>query len=634
MMKRHLMYFLFAGALFLMPALNFAQAPNFGTATDFVLFTTAGAVSNNGISQLTGNVGTNGGSSTGFGNVNGGMHDNDGVSAQCAADLLIAYNQLNSTTPNFFPAPLLGNGQTLIAGVYSISAAATLNQELILDAQGNPDAVFIIQIQGPLSTAVNSEVSLVNGALACNVFWKIEGLVDMASGTKMKGTVVANNAAINMNTGVTLEGSALSTAGAVTVDGVLAFNPSGCGSPVLTGPDAPILATTACYAIFSSNGPVTNAGISHVTGDIGTNVGLTTGFDPLLVNGTIHPIPDESTAQCAADLLDVYNYLNTLPHDIELLYPAQFGHNLVLTPNTYMLNAATELTDKLYLNAQGNADAVFVIKIYGAMSTSAYSEVILTNGTKAKNVFWLVNGAVDINDYSNFNGTIICNNGAIELNTGVTLNGSAFTTDGAISTSAVTVTKTSYCCSEVPTNLHLTGIVGQGESICENASQTITVAGSGTTFQVLTDGSATIIAGHNIIFLDGTTISAGGYLHAYITLTGDYCCELSPQMMASKEAEVITEIPDDVIPEILVGDLFKVYPNPTNDLFYIDLNTAFREAGTVITIYDLTGRIIVKEVTAGLGRYEFSLGAHPHGIYIIRVMSGDRLKTKKLIKQN
>jgi hypothetical protein len=625
-MKKLLFFALLAVSMFSIPTLNFAQAPNLGTAADFVLFTTAGAVSNTGISQLTGNVGTNGGSSTGFGNVNGGMHDNDGVSAQCASDLLIAYNQLNSTVPNFFPAPLLGNGQTLNSGVYSISAAATLNLELTLDAQGNPSAVFIFQIQGPLSTAAHSEVSLVNGALACNVFWKIEGLVDMAAGTTMRGTIIANNAAINMNTGVTLEGRALSTAGAVTVDGVLAFTPSGCGSPVLTGPDAPFLASTECYAIFSSNGPVTNAGITHVTGDVGTNVGLTTGFDPLLVQGTIHPIPDVSTAQCADDLLDVYNYLNTLPHDIELLYPAQFGRNLVLTPHTYLLNAATELTDTLYLSAQGNADAVFVIKIYGALSTSTYSKVILTNGTKAKNVFWMVNGAVDINDYSVFNGTIVCNNGAIELNTGVTLNGSAFTTTGAISTAAVNVTITSYCCIEVPTNLHVTGVVGPGESVCENATQTVTVAGSGTTFHVQPDGSATIIAGHNIIFLDGTKIFAGGYLHAYITLTNDYCCELTSKMMISEETEVI--------PEILNGELFKVFPNPTNDVIYLEISPVIEEATAEITIYELTGRIIIREATTGHDRYEFSLAGYPQGIYLISVMSGDRLKTKKLIKQN
>ncbi|HTL83051.1 MAG TPA: hypothetical protein VL651_15165, partial [Bacteroidia bacterium] len=63
------------------PVVNYAQAPAMGTTVDFVLFSSVGAVSNNGISQLTGNVGTNNGSSTFFGNVNGGMHDNDGVSA-------------------------------------------------------------------------------------------------------------------------------------------------------------------------------------------------------------------------------------------------------------------------------------------------------------------------------------------------------------------------------------------------------------------------------------------------------------------------------------------------------------------------------------------------------------------------
>ena len=57
-----------------------------------------------------------------------------------------------------------------------------------------------------------------------------------------------------------------------------------------------------------------------------------------------------------------YIYLNNLTEDIELLYPARFGRNLVLTPHTYIMKAAAVFTDSLYLNAQGNPDAVFVIK--------------------------------------------------------------------------------------------------------------------------------------------------------------------------------------------------------------------------------------------------------------------------------
>jgi hypothetical protein len=453
-MKKQLLNVLTAVTLLLIPTLNFAQAPSLGTAAEFVLFSTNGAVSNSGISQLTGNVGTNSGSSTAFGNVNGVMHDGDGASAKCSADLLIAYNQLDTTTANFSHAPLLGNGDTLIAGVYAVSGATTLNLVLTLNAKGNADAVFIFQIDGTLSTNAGSKIKLINGAQACNVFWKVEGLVSMASGTFMKGTIIANNAAINMNTGDTLEGRALSTTGAVTVDGVLAYTPIGCGSPVLTGPTAPALGAAACYAIFSTNGAVSNTGVTHVTGDIGTNVGLTTGFDTLLVTGTVHPIPDGSTAKCAADLLIAYNYVNVLPDDIELLYPAQFGRNLVLTPHTYIMKGAATFTDSLYLNAQGNADAVFVIKINGALSTSTYSKVLLINEAQAKNVYWKIEGAVGINNYSVFCGTIICNNGALgALNTGVTLNGRALTTNGALTTAAINAVATM-----IPSNCATIGI--------------------------------------------------------------------------------------------------------------------------------------------------------------------------------
>ncbi|MFH0895679.1 MAG: ice-binding family protein [Bacteroidota bacterium] len=623
-MKKQLLNALKVVILLLIPTLIFAQAPPLGTAAEFILFTSIGAVTNSGISHVTGNVGTNSGSSTGFGNVNGVMHDGDGASAQCAADLLIAYNLLNSTIPNFFPAPLLGNGQILNAGVYSISGAATMNGNLILNAQGDANAVFIFQIQGSFSTGANAKVNLINGALACNVFWKVEGLVSMAAGTTMRGTVIANNAAINMNTGDTLEGRALSTTGAVTVDGVLAYTPIGCGSPVLTGPTAPALASTECYTIFSSDGAVYNAGVTYVTGDVGTNVGLTTGFDPLLVNGTIHPIPDVSTAACAADLLNVYTYLNTLPYDIELLYPAQFGNNLVLTPHTYLMNAATTFTDTLYLNALGNDDAVFVIKIYGALSTSTYSKVILINGTQSKNVYWLVSGAVSINDYSVFNGTIVCNNGAIDLTTGVTLEGRALTTTGALSTAAIIA-------SRVPATQNLTDItIVNGQTTCYGATQTIIVAGNSTIFKVEAGGSVTMVASQNIRFLPGTIVLNGGYLHAYITTTGTYCgCGALPPAIVSTPIEIMESLWG---PET-ESDFFRIYPNPTNDRFTLETKVSDESIRQIVFVYSMMGLLIVKEEVTGNVKKEYSLADQPAGIYIVRVIKNDQAETIKVVRQ-
>jgi hypothetical protein len=499
--------------LLIIPMLNFAQAPPLGVAADFVLFSTIGAVGNTGISQLTGNVGTNNGDITGFGNVNGNMHNADGITAQCAFDLQNAYNLLAATINNFTIASPIGNGDTLVAGVYSIpGSASTLADTLFLD--GDENDVFILKVDGTLSSNPNSKVVLLNGALACNVFWTVGGLVSMASGTTMRGTIIANNAAINFSIGDTLEGRALSTEGAVNVSGVMAYIPVGCNSPVLLGPSAPALGNTSCYTLFSSiggGGGVTDDGTSVIKGDVGTNSGLTTGYNPLLVDGMIHPIPDISTGDCANDLGGIFTYLNTLPYDIQLMYPAQFGNNLVLTPHTYLLNGAVTFNNSLYLNAMGNEDAVFVIQVTGAFTTSTYSEVFLINGTKPENVFWKIDGAIEINDYSVFNGTI-ASAGAIALKSGVTLNGRALTTSGALTSVAITATMPPGCYTPSAPLITSEPTIQNG---CEGDSISFTVIATGTdlTYQwrkgtvELADGGNISGANTDILTIDPISLS-------------------------------------------------------------------------------------------------------------------------------
>jgi hypothetical protein len=445
-MKKNLLTTLTVAVLLLMSNMSFGQAPKLGAAGTFVLFSASGAVSNTGLSQITGNVGSNSELSTAFGNVNGVMHDMDTVSAKAKTDLLAAYNQLDTTTSTAAHAVLLGSGDTLLAGVYALPAASSLTGVLNLNAKGDANAVFIFKIAGAFSTDASGKIKLLNGALACNVFWKVEGAITIAAGNVIRGTLIANNAAISLAAGDTLEGRALSTNGAVGVNEVLAYIPTGCGSTVLTGPVAPVLASTECYALFTSDGALTNSGVTNVTGDVGTNVGATTGFDALKVTGKIHASPDASTATAAADLLVVNNYLDSLHSDIELLFPAQLGHGLVLTPHTYIMKAAATLTDTLSLNAMGKADAVFVIKINGALSTGTFANVKLINGAQSKNVYWLVEGAVNLGDSTKFKGTLVSNNGAMgALATGVKIDGRVLLTAGALSTTAMTVVTPTTC---------------------------------------------------------------------------------------------------------------------------------------------------------------------------------------------
>jgi gliding motility-associated-like protein/uncharacterized repeat protein (TIGR01451 family) len=514
-MKRSLLLFITTVTLlFSFPLVNYGQAPDLGTAADFALFTTVGAVTNAGtlyLTQVTGNVGSNIGPISGFGNVDGQLHAGDGASALASADLLLAYGQLASAIPNFFPSPLLGNGATLPPGVYSIGGPTTLNLNLTLDGQNDPNAVFIFQIQGSFGVNANSKVILINQAQACNVFWKVEGAVGMATNSTLRGTIVANNAAITTSAGDTIEGRALSINGAVGVTGTMIYTPLGCGTPILTGPASPPLLSIGCYTIFSSDGPVTNAGITNIIGDVGSNNGLTSGFDPLLVVGAIHPVPDGSTVQAASDLLNVYSIINAMPYDIELMRPDLLGHNLVLTPHTYIMNAAAALTDTFYLNAQGNANAVFVIKTYGALSTNNYSKVILQNGTQSQNVYWMVAGAVSITDFSEFVGTII-STGALDLTTGVILDGRALTTVGAINTSAITANMPPGCFVASPPVITIEpadqiGCVGSPVSF------SVTATGDGLTYQWrrestnLIDGSSISGATTSILTIDPVSIS-------------------------------------------------------------------------------------------------------------------------------
>jgi len=220
--------------LLFFPNINYAQAPYLGTAADFVLFTTTGAVGNAGISQITGNVGTNNGAITGCNLVIGEVHNADAVTLQCASDVSAAYSQLFNAAPTSSShAPEFGSGETLFPGVYAVAAAGSVTGTLTLDAQGNPDAVFIFKFAGAFTTGAPAQVNLINGAMACNVFWAAEGAMSLATGTDMKGTLIANNGAVSLADGGTLEGRLLSTAGAANVDGVIAAVPVGCPVVIL-----------------------------------------------------------------------------------------------------------------------------------------------------------------------------------------------------------------------------------------------------------------------------------------------------------------------------------------------------------------------------------------------------------------
>ncbi len=201
--------------LLLSPAIA-AQAPDLGAAATFAVFTGIGAFNNDGTTMVTGDIGTNDGPFAGFppGTVNGTIHVQDGVSMTAATDVGLAYSTLAATTCDVVLGVGLGNNQVLSPNVYCIGGAATLNGELVLDGQGDPDALFIFQIDGALSTGVNSRVLLINGASICNVYWQINGAVALGEFSLFLGTFIANGQITALES-AEISGRALATVGAV-----------------------------------------------------------------------------------------------------------------------------------------------------------------------------------------------------------------------------------------------------------------------------------------------------------------------------------------------------------------------------------------------------------------------------------
>ncbi len=244
-----------------------AQAPNLGATSDFVLFTAAGAFNNVGASTVvTGDVGTNVGAFNAFppGTLIGTRHIADAVSAQAATDVLTAYSYLDGLTCGLVLGTTLGSGQTLTPNIYCLGGASTINGNLILDGQGDPAAIFIFQIDGALSTTVLSNVSLINSASLCNVFWQINGAVALGDTSVFVGTMLVQGA-ISLANGAILNGRGLSTAGAISLaDNNIVNIPGGLppAPSIITAQGATSICTGDSVTLSGNVGGIWNNGLA------------------------------------------------------------------------------------------------------------------------------------------------------------------------------------------------------------------------------------------------------------------------------------------------------------------------------------------------------------------------------------
>ncbi|MGN9844487.1 ice-binding family protein [Nonomuraea sp. H19] len=164
------------------------------------------------------------------GTVVGDTHPPGTGAAAAQASLLTAYNFAAAQGPATIVGTELG-GTVLPPGVYASDAGDfQITGNLRLDAQGDPNAVFIFQMASTLVTAVGSTVTLENGAQACNVFWRVGSSATLGVGSRFAGNILAQTS-IGANTGAIVDGRLLALDGAVTLDANLVRRADCAGVP-------------------------------------------------------------------------------------------------------------------------------------------------------------------------------------------------------------------------------------------------------------------------------------------------------------------------------------------------------------------------------------------------------------------
>lgn len=218
------------------------QPPDLKTVLRFGIIAGVGVSNNAGFSVINNlDVGISPGvrsSVTGFPPatiVNGAIYASDdinppGVAAmltQAKLDLVAAYQYAEGATS---PAPVSVSGdqggKTLAPGIYKSNSTLLIqNGNLTLDAQGDPNAVWIFQISSGFTTVggAGGSIVLIGGAKAGNIYWQTGSSATIGDNTSFKGNVLALTS-ITMNSQATADGRMLAINGSVVMTNTNTIN--------------------------------------------------------------------------------------------------------------------------------------------------------------------------------------------------------------------------------------------------------------------------------------------------------------------------------------------------------------------------------------------------------------------------
>ena len=109
---------------------------------------------------------------------------------QAKADAQNAYNQILAMACTADMTDVNLNNQILAAGVYCFSTPTFLQGQVLFDAKGDTNAVFVMKMASRFDAWPDSTVVLLNGAQPQNIFWLAGGAATLGTSVNFVGTVI------------------------------------------------------------------------------------------------------------------------------------------------------------------------------------------------------------------------------------------------------------------------------------------------------------------------------------------------------------------------------------------------------------------------------------------------------------
>jgi hypothetical protein len=319
--------------------------------------------------------------------------------------VVATWSVVNAVSGSISPSGLFTAGTTI--GTYANSVKATsggISGMATINVTATPPALTSIVITpNPSNPAVGATEQFVASgrdgsgniiAISPAVTWSV------VSAASAAGTINASTGLFTAATAGTYVNAVKATSGAIS--GFANVTISAAGASV-----GPSFASAAVYAVLGSTA-ISCIGTTTVAGNVGVApAGSVSGFPaPCSITSPGNPTPhinDAAAVTAQADVTPAYNSLAAMPCGTALTGFDLGG--MTLAPGVYCFTSSAQLTGNVTL--AGPANGLWVFQVGTALTTSTSSQVILSGGAQAKNVFWQVGTSATLGQTTKFRGNIV-----------------------------------------------------------------------------------------------------------------------------------------------------------------------------------------------------------------------------------